>query len=114
MSSLRRLLRAATTGVAIPLVAVVSARIAAAAACPDLLAQERPAWSARVADSEVLTDGQGGAAARFDAPFGTAVWDLGMPRPVRSLSLLTRGEGAFEVAASDDGIAWRPLWRAQG
>lgn len=86
---------------------------------PDLLAGRAPAWSARVDGANALTDGHrppagrpvpASDAARFAVPFGTAVWDLGARRRIRGLFLEAHGESRWEIAVSDDGIRWRPLW----
>ncbi len=79
-----------------------------------------PAWSADVQRVDALTDGRRAdaslaqrSAARFDGPFGTAVYDLGEPHAVRALRLDAHGAARWEVAFSDDGLHWRPVWQPE-
>jgi hypothetical protein len=84
------------------------------------LAGRAPRDAPQVKFPEALTDGTIGrhgdawdanVSATF-APAGSAQWDLGEPRAIRSIFLQGDQNDEYVVSVSDDGASWTELWRA--
>jgi hypothetical protein len=54
--------------------------------------------------------------AHFELPLGTAVFDLGHSVSLRSAFLQASSQSVWEIAVSEDGVRWQPIWqpRPQG
>lgn len=123
MISTRALLRPVTRPLALVLLALLAltfSPISVRAAGDNLLEKRSPWQASGVRHAELLTDrvaGNEGDAwkSTITALFGSGsyvVWDLGSSQPIKAGWLQGDNNDSYEIATSEDGVDFKPVWTA--